>query len=196
MKGIIFSSIQSYSPRAYVDLVRTNRNYRLYLLSHLCQHSGDWFVRIAAILSAGRLKPGSATALSVLILARAIPEIFFSPVGGFLADRLDRRKLMIFFDSLAALAAIGFIIALHLESIILLYVATAFRSIISALYEPITKSIVPMFVEDPEELKIAATLNGMAWSSMLMIGGVVAGYASATFGVEACYGMFICSPRF
>ena len=148
-------------------------------------------MRIAAILSAGRLKPGSATALSVLILARAIPEIAFSPIGGLLADRFDRRKLMIFLDSLAALAALGFIIALRLESIRMLYGATAFRSVISALYEPITKSIVPMFVKEPEELKIAATLNGMAWSSMLMIGGVIAGYASATFGVEACYGMHI-----
>ena len=192
MKDKCVAYINSCSPGAYIELVRRNRNYRLYLLSHLCQHGGDWFVRIAAILSAGRLKPGSATALSFLILARAIPEIAFSPIGGLLADRFDRRKLMIFFDSLAALAALGFIVALRFESIRMLYVATAFRSIISALYEPITKSIVPMFVQGPEELKFAATLNGMAWSSMLMIGGVIAGYASATFGIEACYGMDIC----
>ena len=56
------------------------------------------------------------------------------------------------------------------------------------MYEPVTKSIVPLIVS-AEELKIAVTLHGMIWSIMLMVGGVVAGYASAALGIETCFGM-------
>ena len=172
----------------YASLLKQNRNYRLYLLSHLCQHTGDWFVRIAALISIERLAPGSATALSMLILVKAIPEILLTSVGGTLADKFDRKKLMILLDALAALTVLSYIYALRKGSLHMLYVSTAFRSTIQAMYEPITKAIVPMFVSDPHDLKRAVTLNGLAWSSMLMIGGVIAGYASSYLGVEACYG--------
>ena len=154
----------------------------------MCQHAGDWFVRIAALISIERLAPGSATALSMLILVKAIPEILLTSVGGTLADKFDRKKLMILLDALAALTVLSYIYALRKGSLHMLYVSTAFRSTIQAMYEPITKAIVPMFVSDPHDLKRAVTLNGLAWSSMLMIGGVIAGYASSYLGVEACYG--------
>ena len=132
---------------------------------------------------------GSAKALSMLILIKAIPEILFTSVGGSLADRFDRKKLMIILDALAALCLLSSIHALRTGSLHMLYVSTVFRSTTQALYELIKATgIVPMFVSDPHDLKRAVTLNGLAWSSMLMIGGVIAGYASSFLGVEACYG--------
>lgn len=180
-------AIQKCALNPYVDLVRSNRNYRLYLMSHMCQHIGDWFVRIAALVSVGRLTQGSSTALSILIMCRTMPEVLITPIGGVLADRFDRRKMMLRLDTIAAVSVLSYILAVRSGKVSFLFLVTVGRSFIQALYDPVTKSIVPMLVNDPESLKRAATLNGMMWSGMLVIGGVVSGYASALIGVEACY---------
>jgi len=187
IKGYEKVQCQKCSPGEYFKLIMKNRNFRLYLFSHLCQHCGDWFVRIAALVSVQRLAPGSATALSLIVMCRTIPELLVAPLGGILADTFDRKALMVKLDILAAISVFSFIYALKSSNVLLLYAATVVRSTISASYMPITMSIVPMLVSNPEDLKRASTLNGMVWSGMLVVGGVLAGGVSARFGLEACY---------
>lgn len=177
----------SCSPKAYINLIQSNRNYKLYLFSHMCQHGGDWFVRIAALISVGRLAAGSATALSLLVLCRTIPEMVISPFGGILADSFDRRSLMVRLDLIAAVSVSSYMLAVFSGNVNMLFAATILRSTIQALYNPVTTSIVPMIVTDAEDLKIAVTINGMIWSGMLLFGGWFAGLASAVLGVQVCY---------
>lgn len=169
---VLRSKGEKYAFDPYINLVRANRNYRMYILSHMCQHTGDWFIRIAALVSVQRLASSSSegggsqssTALSILVICRTIPEVLFTPVGGAIADRFDRRKMMIQLDTIAGCTVLGYIAAVRSGKVGYLYLVTVIRSIVQALYDPITKSIYPMFVNDPEELKRAATLNGMIWS--------------------------------
>lgn len=149
----------------YVELLKSNKNYRLYLLSHCMQHTGDWFIRIALLLAVERLDPDSATAISLIVLCKVLPEVFVTPFGGILSDRYDRKKLMIVLDSVAAVCTLTFILAVRSGNVINLFAATTLRSCIVSLYEPVTKSIFPMFMDDPEDLRRAATLNGSAWVS-------------------------------
>eukprot|EP00977_Amphora_coffeiformis_P018232 scaffold6320_cov169-Amphora_coffeaeformis.AAC.6 len=171
----------------YILLLRRNPNYRVYLLSHICQHVGDWYIRIASLLTVTRLAPGSATAISVLMLVKTTPHILCSQLGGALADSIDRRRLLIALDVLGAVATLGFILALHHESLVIFYIFASVRATIHALYEPTTKALVPMLVESAEDLKRAVTMNQLAWASMLALGGIVAGTTSAYFGLAACY---------
>lgn len=90
-----------------------------------------------------------------------------APIGGVLADRFDRRKMMIRLDGVACISVLSYIFAVRSGKVFLLFVATVVRSVIQALYDPVTKSIVPMFVTDAEDLKRAATLNGMMWSGKI-----------------------------
>lgn len=174
-------------PLEYLLLLRRNPRYRLYLLSHICQHVGDWYIRIASLLALDRLAPGSATAISMLLLVKMGPHALLPAVGGALADSLDRRKMMIVLDSLGAIVTLGFVIAVEINSLPLFYAIAAMRATILSLYEPPTKALVPMIVTDHEDLKRAMTLNGLAWSSLIMVGGVIAGQTSAYFGVQACF---------
>ncbi len=183
----LFCTKASFSPAACASLIRSNRNYRLYLFSHMCQHGGDWFVRIAALISVGRLAAGSSTALSMLVLCRTIPEMVISPFGGILADKFDRRVLMVRLDVIAAISVSSYMLAVLSGNVNMLFAATIIRSSIQALYNPVTTSIVPLIVTDAEDLKIAVTMNGMIWSGMLLFGGWFAGLASALFGVQVCY---------
>ena len=158
-----FCQAPTHSIYQYYNLVKCNRNYRLYLLSHCMQHAGDWFIRIASLLSVERLDPDSATAISIVILCKVLPEVFITPFGGALSDSYDRKKLMITLDSVAAICTLCYILAVRSGNVVNLFLVTALRSTIVSIYEPITKSIFPMFVIDAEDLKRAATLNGSAW---------------------------------
>mmetsp|Transcript_45536 Transcript_45536/g.138398 ORF Transcript_45536/g.138398 Transcript_45536/m.138398 type:complete len:450 (-) Transcript_45536:791-2140(-) len=171
----------------YINLLQKNHGYCLYLASHICQHAGDWFVHIAALLVVERLAPGSASALSTLVLTKTLPLLLLSPIGGALADTFDRRRLMIILDIVSAVVVLGYLVALALNNIAILYITSTLRSSVLSIYEPVTRSIVPLIVTDATELKKAVTLNGVAWSVMIMIGGVVAGYASSHIGIEACF---------
>ena len=97
-------------------------------------------------------------------MCKTLPEVLFTPIGGVIADSFDRRKMMMRLDVVAGLSVLSYVLALWSGNVIFLFLSTVVRSIIQALYNPITKSIVPMFVTDPEDLKRAATLNGMMWS--------------------------------
>ena len=174
-------------PLEYYRLVRRNPRYRLYLVSHLCQHVGDWFIRIASLLTLDRLAPGRSSALSILVVIKMVPQIFLSHIGGALADQYDRKNIMRALDSLGAVAVLFFLLAVRLDSLPIFYVVSVIRATIHSLYEPSTQSIVPMLVNDPSSLKRAATLNGMAWAFMLIIGGVIAGDTTAYVGVQVCY---------
>mmetsp|Transcript_15415 Transcript_15415/g.18766 ORF Transcript_15415/g.18766 Transcript_15415/m.18766 type:complete len:482 (+) Transcript_15415:93-1538(+) len=186
-KCVLHPGEASCRPTKYWGLLRENSNYRYYLLAHCMEHLGDWFIGIAAILSVERLAPDSATAISIITLCKFIPEVFVTPIGGVLSDIYDRRRLMIYLDSVSAFIALSYVIALRSGNVHNLFLVTVLRSTVSSIYEPITKSIVPMFVTNAEDLTCAATLNSMAWSTMLLLGGILGGYAASTLGVEACY---------
>lgn len=116
-----------------------------------------------------------------------IPMVLLTSFGGVLADRFDRRILMIALDTLNSAVALLYLVALHYSSPILLYAVSFVRHSVVAMYEPVTRSIVPLLVQTDDELKFAMTMNGMAWAFTLAVGGIAAGWSAATMGVGACF---------
>ncbi|OEU11694.1 major facilitator superfamily transporter [Fragilariopsis cylindrus CCMP1102] len=174
--------------------------YRVYLLSHMCQNLGDWFVRIASILIVEELASAAAStsdnnnnngtgkALSYVTLARLIPNAIFAQVGGILADRFDRRHIMICIDILSGIVVLGYLIAIQYQSLNMFYIITSIRSALSATYYPATQGIVPLLVHgNPHDLQMAVTMNSWAWGLCAIIGGLLAGSIASIFGLQACY---------
>jgi MFS family permease len=158
-------------------------------VSHVCQHTGDWFVRIASILIVEELASdgGKGDALAHMALATKIPMAIFAPVGGVLADRFDRRTLMIIIDVLSGIVVLGYLVGIHLRSLSIFYVVTALRSALGASYYPVTTGIVPLMVPEPRDLQLAVTMNSWAWGTMAIIGGIGAGSLAAAIGLRTCY---------
>jgi MFS family permease len=173
----------------YCQVLYKYPNYRSYLLSHVCQHTGDWFVRIASILIVEELTSNGETgeALASMALASKIPMAIFAPVGGVLADRFDRRTLMIIMDVLSGVVVLGYLIGIHFRSLSIIFVVTALRSALGASYYPVTTGIVPSMVPDPRDLQLAVTMNSWAWGTMAIVGGMVAGSLAAAIGLRTCY---------
>ncbi len=132
-------------------------------------------------------KNNDSTAVSILVATKMIPMILFTYFGGALADNFDRRKLMITLDAWNATVAIFYILALKSQSPKFFYIVSLIRHTVVAIYEPITRSIVPLLVGSDDELKIAMTMNGVAWAITLAVGGTVAGWTAARLGVGTCY---------
>lgn len=160
--------------------------YRAYLFSHLCQHMGDWFVRIASIILVQEFS-SSGTALANLALSKLLPQAIFSQLGGLVADRFDRRNCMILLDLLSGFVALGYLLAIQYKSLPILYVVSMLRSSLGAIYYPVTTGIVPLLVTDVHDLQLAVTLNSAAWGLSSIFGGLFAGVLATVVGLSACY---------
>ncbi len=95
------------------DVLR-HRDLRLLLAGQAVSQAGDWLYNVALIVYILDAT-GSAAWVAAVELAHLVPWIVMSPVGGLMADRFDRRRLLIAGDllqvvamlALAALAAAG-----------------------------------------------------------------------------------------
>ncbi len=170
---------------AYLDLLRSNRNYRNLWLATLVSYAGDWFNLLASAALIARLT-NSGTALSLLFVARFLPLFLFSPLGGILADRYSRRGLLMATDVLRTITVLAFLLIRSADFVWLFYTLTVVQFALSALFTPARNAIVPNIVSD-EELVTANALDGFTWSAMLAVGALLGGLATEYLGVAAAF---------
>lgn len=167
------------------SLLRRNRDFRLFYLGQLISFAGDWFLVVALsgfVWDVTR----SATLVAAVFVAYNLPYGIVSFVGGPLADRLDRRMLMIVTNVVMGLLAAGFFLVHGRSELWLVYVLAAGISGVSALFEPAASAAVPNLVE-PEDLAAANVLSGSAWGTMLAVGAGVGGLVVAAYGNDVGY---------
>lgn len=117
-----------------------------------------------------------------------LPQVFLAPFGGVLADSgFDRRRIMLVLDVASGIIVFGYLLALHQSSVPLLYAVSTLRTSIASLYDPVTRSILPMIVNDSYDLKRAVSINYIAWSVMRILGGLLAGLLTASLGMGFCF---------
>lgn len=184
--------------REYIDLLRANPNYRNLWLGTVVSRLGDWFNLIASAELIANLTDGGL-ALSSLFLARFLPGIILSPFAGVLADRYDRRKILILTDILRALTVLAFLLVRSPSQVWLFYLLTVLQFSLSALFEP-ARSAVLANVVPADELVKANALDSLTWSSMLALGAFLGGVVAALFGTTAAFiadaGTFLLSAFF
>ncbi len=92
--------------RGYVELIRTNSNFRRIWLAGGISVLGSWF-NVVALYTLVRQLTDSPLALGLVFFIRTMSWALASPAAGLIADRFDRRKLMIGADVLRALGVRG-----------------------------------------------------------------------------------------
>ena len=91
------------------SLLRRNPAFARLYAATLISFAGDWFLQVALYGLVLELT-GSPLLTSLVLVAQLLPFTLLSPLGGVLADRLDRRKLMIVSDTVrAAVVCLGFL---------------------------------------------------------------------------------------
>jgi MFS family permease len=171
--------------KLYLSLLQRNRNFRNLWFARVVSNLGDWF-NLLASASLIAVLSGAGTAISFLFLARFLPLFVMSPFAGVLADRFERRSLLIWTDVLRALTVLGFLFVDRPERIWLLYVLTALQFVFSAVFSPAEQAYLPAVV-DKQDLVTANALDSFTWSTMLAIGALLGGLATAFFGVQTAF---------
>jgi MFS family permease len=167
---------------AYISFLQLRHKFRSLWLAQVISLTGDWFNTIASVIIVNRYS-ASGLAIGGLFIARALPPFLLGPVAGVVADRFDRRKVMVLSDVLRAVIVLGFLLVDRPERLWLLYVLTVLQFSVSAFFEPARAALVPSLVED-DELLTANTLSSITWSAMLTLGGAIGGVTASLFGVR------------
>lgn len=127
-------------------------------------------------------------ALGGIGLARIIPIIIFSLIGGALADSVDRRKVMFVTQSVAALLALtlGLLTQFGHVTIWYIYVITALQAIAVAFDGPSRQALVPNIVPK-EDLPNAFSMTFTSFQIGSVLGPMLSGFVIAFAGQEAVY---------
>lgn len=169
----------------YLALLQRNRDYRFLWLGSVVSQFGDWFNLIASAALIASLTTSGA-ALSYLFLARFLPLFLFSPLAGVLADRYDRRHVMIVSDLLRAGTVLGLLLVREADDVWLLYVLTVTQFALSSLFVPARSAVLASVVKQ-HELVAANALDSLTWSTMLAFGAFLGGIVAAVFGVTQAF---------
>jgi len=166
----------------YLSLLQLRPKFRALWLAQVISLTGDWFNTIASVIMVNRYSD-SGLAVGGLFLARALPPFLLGPVAGVVADRFDRRKVLILSDVLRAMIVLCFLLVDRPEHLWLLYALTVLQFSVSSFFEPARASLMPALVKN-DELLTANTLASITWSAMLTLGGVIGGLTASLFGVR------------
>jgi MFS family permease len=169
--------------RASVWLLRRNPNFRRLYLASVISLGGDWFLLIALFGLMLRLTD-QAIAVAFTIAAQELTYFLASPFAGVLADRMDRRRLMIACDLARAAIVLGFLLVRTEDLVWLAYVLLALTAVFAAAFEPASMAALPNLVDD-RDLSIANALSGSLWGTMLAVGGALGGVVAGVFGTDA-----------
>ena len=131
---------------------------------------------------------GSAAALGVVGLARAVPIILLSMFGGTLADQVDRRRLLLVSQSV--LASFSLLLAISVAfgwaNLAFLYGFAVITAAASAFDSPTRQAIIPALVPR-ERLANALTINVLAQDTAAVFGPAVGGLVLAALGTSAAF---------
>ena len=152
-----------------------NRAYRIYTEGNFISLIGTWVQRVATGWLAWELTHSGAW-LGIIAAAELLPSIIAGPLGGAMADRMDRFRLIKVAQILQALQAFvlgGFALA-GLADIWLLFALSAMLGVVTAMNQPARLSMVRNLVRT-DDLPSAIAINSVLWNAARFVGPVVAG---------------------
>ena len=171
----------------YAKLIQGNRDFAKLWAAQLVSLLGDWFntIVVSALIVTYTKDTGyQGIAVSGFLIARLIPPLLLRPISGVLADRFDRKRLLILSDLVRALAVLGLLFTTNgPEYLPLIYVFTIIQFLISSIFEPARNAIMPSILYR-HELVIGNTLSSITWSAMLAIGAICGGIVAELFGIR------------
>ncbi|MEE8414511.1 MAG: MFS transporter [Dehalococcoidales bacterium] len=183
-------------PRFGFQTFRSFKNpvYRLYFGGMLGQMMSMNMQMLARSLLIYRLT-GSAAVLGAMSFANAIPMISLSLFGGVIADRVQKKYVLLIGQAASAIISLSVAITLstgylsveHGGSWWVLVVASVGQGTILGLMMPSRQAIVPEIVKDEEELMNAISLSSMGMNTLRLFAPALAGLLIDAIGFEAVY---------
>jgi len=164
-----------------------HRNFRLLWTGLIVSNTGSWMQFVALGYLVDRLTQ-SPLYLGILATTQAIPRILFALLGGTVADRIDRRRLL-FWTNLVLMGTAALLAALTLTGRIQIWhilVIAAINALVQSFDMPARHSLVPVLVGEHEVLT-AISLNSVAYNGAGIFGPSIGGAVIAAIGEGGCF---------
>ncbi len=162
-------------------------NFRRYYAGQSVSLIGTW-MQMAAQSWLVLTLTGSATALGFIIAAQTLPVLLLGPYGGVVADRVDKRRLMVILQIAMGLQALALGL-LTITGAVRLWEVAALAALLglnNAFENPARQAFMLEMV-GPESLRNAVSLNSVIVNLARTIGPAVAGVLIATVGEGTCF---------
>ncbi len=162
-------------------------NYRRYYAGQSISLVGTWMQTIAQGWLLLTLTD-SGTALGLLVAVQMTPILLLGPYGGVIADRVDKRRLMMVVQAgMGSLAlALGILSATGRVQVWHVFVLAALLGCLTVFDNPTRQAFVLEMV-GPDDLRNAVSLNSVLVNAARAIGPATAGILIATVGVSVCF---------
>ena len=162
--------------RGFARLIVTKPDFRKLWISHMVSLIGDWLSYIAvAVISVQ--KGDGAFAVGMVLFVHSLPTALMTPIAGPLADRLDRRWLIVGGYLGAASLTLGMWGAAQHGAVWLLQAVLFVRVCLSGVAMTARAAAIPSLV-GREDLRLANALLGLTWSVMFAVGLSLGGFAT------------------
>jgi len=165
-----------------------HRNFRLFFGGQSISLIGTWMTRIATSWLVYRLT-GSALLLGTVSFSGQIPTFLFAPFAGVWVDRLNRRQVLVWTQTLSMVQsfALAALTLSHHITIPLLLALSAMQGIINAFDMPGRQSFMVQMVEDRRDLSNAIAINSSMVNMARLVGPSLAGMLIAVSSEGWCF---------
>lgn len=147
--------------------------FRTLWAAGLISDSGDWLLLVAlpiVVFGLTRSAPGTALAFA----AELAPGIVLAPLGGRLADAVDRRALLMALSALQALMVLPLLLVHDGHGLAIVYTVIVAQASLAALFDPAKNALLPSLV-DSGQLVSANSLVGLGTAVGRLAGGPLGG---------------------
>ncbi|MET8360738.1 MFS transporter [Micromonospora sp. NPDC005171] len=168
-----------------LSVLTGNRSFRNLFLAELVVFGADWFVMVPLLVLLPHLTGSGVWGALVLAVDTGIVALLL-PYTGTIADRFDRRKIMIA-ANVAALAGVLLLLGVrNAGTAWLALVAIGAVAVAKAFYSPAAQAALPNVLE-PHELAAGNAVAGSAWGTMTVVGASLGGVLSTAAGPYVCF---------
>ncbi|RJQ82534.1 MFS transporter [Pseudonocardiaceae bacterium YIM PH 21723] len=159
------------------------RNYRLFASGQIISLLGVWMSRIAQDWLVLDLSHGSPLALGIMITLQFAPTLLLSLWAGVLADRVDKRKLLVVLETAIGVVALllGLLVVTGVAQLWQVYVISFVFGAFTAIEVPTRQAFITEMV-GREQLSNAVALNSMIFNTARIVGPAIAGAVIAWVG--------------
>ncbi len=185
MLNQLSNSLKKFNSNTFSSL--KIRNYRLYFIGQSISLTGTWMQTIGQAWLVLKLTD-SGTALGLVTALQFLPVLFFGPMGGVLADRFSKRKLLYITQAGAGVLALILAILVSTDTVQLwmIYILATLVGLFNAVDNPTRRTFVLEMV-GRKELNNAVTLFSTAFNLSRIVGPAIAGAIIAGAGLASCF---------
>ena len=160
------------------------RNYRIWFIGALVSNAGTWMQSTAqnwVVLT--ELTNNDASAVGITMALQFAPPILLVPLTGWVADRFDRRRVLLLTQSMLAIlgVSIGVLLLTGLMTLPLMYVFAGALGVITAFDNPARQAFVSDLVAH-ENMSNAVALNAASFNMSRLVGPALAGLLIVAVG--------------